>query len=396
MDAPESCTLAGEFVLFTHSYSLYEPYRDPVVTMYNPDTKRWTLDSRKGLSLPSDIAYTVESHVLHVFGDGRHITYTIKRGFREDEKIPSSVGTIHQAQSFDRLILLFCESGLHLYDCISGDYVRLGETSSRLNWVSAGDQCVLVEARETLLPFEEHDTAAVVTLNLDISALSQEGREDGERRVVVQRVRLADRAVSNTYDWEKRKILRECMCGLMLEVQRVGSVHKPTFDLYDLATEEYSGGSRRCTRIIGDEGSIVTVAERDALEWFRIQEPASCTLDGEFVLFTLRDGTPVVTMYNPDTEQWTLDRREGIHVRYRIAHTVENDVLHVFGDGRHLTYTIKRGFREEEKIPSSVGTIHQAQSFDRLILLLGSAGTHLYDCISGDYTKVADKNSEVW
>ncbi|GCA62730.1 hypothetical protein KIPB_005423, partial [Kipferlia bialata] len=258
----------------------------------------------------------------------------------------------------------------------------------KLEWISLGEHTVRAQAAEKDVAEGQDET--VVTLDLDVSGLAQDGGEERDRRVVIDCVMKGSRQHVPENIWNPTRKLREYIGGLLLEADAAESSSRPIVKVLETDTDNCYSASSLCTGYIDDNGSVVRIPDRIALQWPKIYIPESCALDGMFVLFTYPYGEdPAMTMYNPDTKEWTHDSRDLLLLESQSAYTVENDVLHVFGRERHITYTVWRGCREEEKIPSSIGRIQQAQSFDRLILLFGDSGIHIYDCISGDYTKVA-------
>ncbi|GCA62286.1 hypothetical protein KIPB_002570 [Kipferlia bialata] len=197
-------------------------------------------------------------------------------------------------------------------------------------------------------------------------------------------------------DEEDEKILCGCIGSLALEA-KVRScpecyTSKPSLSVYDIATDKSSSVSyHHCKRYITESGSIAELPGQASLflECPSLRDPEGCCLEREFVLFD----TTCVVLYNPETETWTQDSRKDVVLPLSFTHTVENDVLHVFAPNIHMTYTIRGGWREEADPPSTLGTIQQAKSFDRLILLFCESGVHIYDCISGDYARLAETSS---
>ncbi|GCA62822.1 hypothetical protein KIPB_006029 [Kipferlia bialata] len=127
----QACCLEGLFVVFGGR----RPYDNTVfnrATIFDPDTDEWTLDGRECPDMPDRIVHAVSNDVLHVFakeGTG-HWVYTLAGGWSEDTSLPDNVDKPYMTKTFGRLIAMFCDNGIYLFDTISGEYVRVSNDSS--------------------------------------------------------------------------------------------------------------------------------------------------------------------------------------------------------------------------------------------------------------------------
>ncbi|GCA63142.1 hypothetical protein KIPB_008098 [Kipferlia bialata] len=130
LQPPLACTLEGQCVFIPREQYTTRPSR---VCMYNPETDVWTEDSRACIDLGnSSCAHTVVGDTLHVVRERReetdHWIYTLKKGWKDIGRLPETVNGVSFAQTLGRLVLLGCDSGIHLHDTISGDWSRIGDS----------------------------------------------------------------------------------------------------------------------------------------------------------------------------------------------------------------------------------------------------------------------------
>ncbi|GCA63794.1 hypothetical protein KIPB_011932, partial [Kipferlia bialata] len=145
--------------------------------LYNPETDVWTEDGEPCPDFGNSYAHTVVDDTLYVFSDHNDEgiwTYTLKEGWIDEGYLHENVAGVSFAQTLGRLILLGCDSGIYLYDTISGDWSRIEEnpdpepTSNSNSVVGAciTDNTMLCLNAQPLVDTEERQLrASVVTIN---------------------------------------------------------------------------------------------------------------------------------------------------------------------------------------------------------------------------------------
>ncbi|GIQ81968.1 hypothetical protein KIPB_003022 [Kipferlia bialata] len=129
---PLTCVLDGQCVFVPgEQYSLKATMEGIGTCIYNPETQVWTEDGRECPDLTDSKAHTVVDDTLYVFtgrnGEGGIWTYTLEDGWENVGRLPMNSVGVAFAQTFGRLILLGCDSGIHLHDTVSGDWSRIGD-----------------------------------------------------------------------------------------------------------------------------------------------------------------------------------------------------------------------------------------------------------------------------
>ncbi|GCA63125.1 hypothetical protein KIPB_008013 [Kipferlia bialata] len=173
--------------------------------------------------------------------------------------------------------------------------------------------------------------------------------------------------------------------------------------IYDIADPSATPrlSQKHATQYIGGDGMLVRLPDGYALRCPHdepLEDPVTCALDGYFVF--VPDGSFAnpdsggAWIYDQDTDVFIEDSRACPDFDSSHVPVVVDDTLHVFSQPstwrKHWVYSFRHGWREEEPLPRTLSRISCAQSYGRLIVLTCVDGFHLYDTISGDWSRVGD------
>ncbi|GIQ81241.1 hypothetical protein KIPB_002168 [Kipferlia bialata] len=149
------------------------------------------------------------------------------------------------------------------------------------------------------------------------------------------------------------------------------------------------------THYISQDGSRTSLPEGLKLVQQPLDIPLACAIDGEHAV--LDRATRRMSLYDPDTETWTQDTRRCPYIPRDscIATVTEPETVHLFwpqsSTHRHCTYTTRGGWVKEKGTPVFPSGV-RCQAFGRNVVVFSSNGSHMYDGISGEWTKLQSAN----